>query len=99
MRSAGYRSRGAVGGHHHVTFYVAAALGDPELERIADVMQTIRGGRHTALYGDVEGLELEDLEFAREHVRRFLLHVRRWLATSRPVLAGRLGAPVPPREI
>jgi hypothetical protein len=99
MRSAGYRSRGAVGGHHHVTFYVAAALGDAELERSADRMQNIRGGRHMALYGDVEGLEVEDLEDARGHVRQFLVHARRWLVTSRPVLADRLGSLPPPREI
>ncbi len=33
VRSAGYRPRGAVGGHHYVTFYAASALGDAELQR------------------------------------------------------------------
>ncbi len=49
LRAAGYRVRGAVGGHHHITFYAAGALGDPALEAIADAMQNIRGGRNTAL--------------------------------------------------
>lgn len=43
IRAAGYRPRGAVGGHHHVTFYFVASLGDADLERIADAMQNIRG--------------------------------------------------------
>ncbi|HET7230983.1 MAG TPA: hypothetical protein VFJ16_13315 [Longimicrobium sp.] len=48
VRAAGYRSRAAVGGHHYVTFYALAALGGAELEQLADTVQTIRGGRHTA---------------------------------------------------
>lgn len=93
IRAAGYRPRGAVGGHHHVTFYVVASLGDPELERIGDAMQSIRGGRHTALYGDEAGLEQEDLDHARATVLDLLTHGRRWLVATRPALRSRLGWP------
>lgn len=95
LRAAGYRLRGAVGSHHHVTFYAVGALGDAELERIADAMQSARGSRHTALYGDDE-LELEDLENARRLVAALLQEVYRWLDSSRPTLEGRLGVPPPP---
>jgi acetyl-CoA acetyltransferase len=44
LRAAGYRVRGAVGGHHHITFYTAGALGDSALEAIADAMQNLRAG-------------------------------------------------------
>lgn len=93
LRSAGYRVRGAIGGHHHLTFYAAGALGDATLEAIADAMQNIRGGRHTALYGDEEELEPEDLEHAREQVARFLHAIHDWLLRERPGLASRLTAP------
>lgn len=93
LRAAGYRPRGAVGGHHHVTFYAVGALGDDELERSADAMQGIRGGRHTALYGDEDDLQPGDLEKARRAVAQLLREIHRWLITSRPALAGRLGAP------
>jgi hypothetical protein len=59
LRGAGYRPRGAVGGHHHVTFFALGALGDDEIERVPDAMQGIRGGRHIALYGDEEELAPE----------------------------------------
>ena len=94
IRAAGYRPRGAVGGHHHVTFYVVASLGDADLERVADAMQIIRGGRHTALYGDEAELEREDLDHARANVLELLTHSRRWLVASRPALGSRLGAPL-----
>jgi hypothetical protein len=93
VRAAGYRVRGAVGSHHYATFYAVAALGDSELERIADAMQNVRGGRHAALYGDDEELEPEDLAAAREHVAHLLASVRAALLASRPSLAGRLGPP------
>lgn len=93
LRAAGYRPRGAVGGHHQVTFHAMGALGDDETERVADAMQSIRGVRHTALYGDEEELEPEDLEIARRHVSRLLREVHRWLITERPTLASRLGIP------
>lgn len=96
IRAAGYRPRGAVGGHHHVTFYFVASLGDAELERVADAMQNIRGGRHAALYGDEAEVEREDLDDARANVRELLKHARRWLASSRPALGSRLGAPPSP---
>jgi hypothetical protein len=91
VRAAGYRVRGAAGSHHYATFYAVAALGDDALERIADAMQNVRGGRHTALYGDDEELEPEDLDAARRHVAGLLAAVRDWLVRSRPSLAGRLG--------
>jgi hypothetical protein len=84
VRAAGYRVRGAVGGHHYVTFHAVSALGDPELERAADTLQNIRGGRHTALYGDDEELEPADLENARSHVLHLLRLVHASLA--RPAL-------------
>jgi hypothetical protein len=87
VRASGYRVRGAVGGHHYVTFYAVGALGDAELERAADILQNIRGGRHTALYGDEEELELADLENARMHVSQFLQLVRHALIQSRRALA------------
>ena len=93
LRAAGYRTRGAVGSHHYVTFYAVSALGDDEMEQIADALQGIRGGRHIALYGDEEELELEDVENARAHVSLFLYKVHRWLTTSRPLLADRFGTP------
>lgn len=93
VRAAGYRARGAVGGHHYVTFYAVAALGDQELQRIADAVQNIRGGRHTALYGDEEELEPDDLDAARMHVAALLGEVRQWLVSTRPLLADRLGLP------
>lgn len=93
VRAAGYRVRGAVGSHHYATFYALGALGDDELERIADAIQNVRGGRHTALYGDDEELEPEDLAAAREAVTRLLAAVLRWLVQARPSLAGRLRSP------
>lgn len=93
VRAAGYRVRGAVGSHHYATFYALGALEDDELERIADAIQNVRGGRHTALYGDDEELEPEDLAAAREAVTRLLAAVLRWLAQARPALAGRLRSP------
>lgn len=93
LRAAGYRVRGAVGGHHHLTFYAAGALGDDALEAISDAMQNIRGGRHTALYGDEEELEPEDLEHAREQVARLLRAIHGWLLADRPGLASRLKTP------
>jgi hypothetical protein len=98
LRGAGYRPRGAVGGHHHVTFFALGALGDEELERAADAMQGLRGGRHIAMYGDEEELEPEDLENARRQVARLLQQVHRWLKTSRPALADRLAAPSTPHD-
>ncbi|HEX8903830.1 MAG TPA: hypothetical protein VF771_03255, partial [Longimicrobiaceae bacterium] len=84
---------GAVGGHHYATFYAAGALGDEEMERITDVLQNIRGGRHTALYGDDEELEPGDLERARAHVSALLQAARRWLISARPALGN---LPPPP---
>jgi len=97
VRAAGYRPRGAVGGHHYITFYAAGALGDEEMERITDALQSIRGGRHMALYGDEEELEPEDLEGARVHVSRRLQEVHRWLVAARPTLAARIVMPPPSR--
>jgi hypothetical protein len=94
VRAAGFRSRAVVGGHHYVTFYALAALGGPELEGIADSMQGIRGGRHTALYGDEEELDTRDLENARAIVAELLKEVHAALISSRPSLSGRL--PVAP---
>ncbi|HEX6750624.1 MAG TPA: hypothetical protein VF092_25280 [Longimicrobium sp.] len=93
VRAAGYRIRGAVGGHHYATFYAAGALGDDDLERAADALQNVRGGRHAALYGDDEELEPEDLEAAREHVARLLALVHSALVAQRPSLAGQLHPP------
>ena len=96
VRSAGYRPRGAVGGHHYVTFYAASALGDAELQRSADAMQNIRGGRHTALYGDEEELDEDDLTGARRNATALLDAVHRVIASTRPSLAKRLAAPPRP---
>lgn len=93
VRAAGYRTRGAVGSHHHATFYAVAALGDDAIEQVADAMQGIRGGRHTALYGAEEELEVEDLESARGHVARLLLEIHRWITAARPTLRKRLRKP------
>jgi hypothetical protein len=93
VRASGYRVRGAVGGHHYVTFYAVATLGDAELERVADTLQNIRGGRHAALYGDDEELEPADLENARTHVARLLRLTYRWLIERRPALASQLADP------
>jgi len=35
VRCAGFRTRGAVSGHHYVTFYALAALGEAALEQCA----------------------------------------------------------------
>ena len=86
VRAAGYRVRGALGGHHYVTFHAVAALGDEEMERAADTLQNIRGGRHTALYGDEEELETKDLDNARGHVSRLLHLVHAALTVTRPNL-------------
>lgn len=93
VRAAGYRVRGAVGSHHHATFYAVAALGDGSLEQVADAMQSIRGGRHTALYGDEEELDPDDLDAARGHVARLLVVIHRWIAAARPALGERLREP------
>jgi hypothetical protein len=93
LRASGYRVRGAVGGHHYGTFYAVGALGGDELERLADTLQNIRGGRHTALYGDEEELEPADLENARSHVSQFLRLVHHFLIDARPALASRLALP------
>jgi hypothetical protein len=90
VRAAGYRSRAALGGHHYVIFYALAALGADELERLADSMQGMRAGRHTALYGDEEELEPGDLEKARTLVSRLLAEVRAALIAARPALAATL---------
>ncbi len=90
LRAAGYRVRGAVGSHHHNTFYAVGALGDDALEEITDRMQNVRGGRHAALYGDEEELEPQDLEAARNHVLRLLEEVHRWIIVARPQIADRL---------
>lgn len=78
-----------------MTFYAIGALGDDELEHVADAMQSIRGGRHAALYGDDEELDAEDLASARNQASRLLRGIHRLLTTSRPALADRLGAPPP----
>jgi hypothetical protein len=93
VRAAGYRVRGAVGGHHYVTFYAVGGLGDAELEQVADTLQNVRGGRHTALYGDEEELEPADLEDARTHVSRLLRLIHLSLIDSRPALASLLPQP------
>lgn len=93
IRAAGYRVRSAVGGHHHTTFYAVAALAEEEMERLADGLQALRGGRHAALYSDEEEVLLEDLERARESVGRFLVAVHTHLGTDRADLALRLKAP------
>ena len=82
-----------MGGHHYATFYAAGALGNDELERVADALQNVRGGRHAALYGDEEELEPEDLEAAREHVAKLLTLVHSELIAKRPSLAGRFQQP------
>jgi hypothetical protein len=87
VRAAGYRQRGSVGGHHHVTFYALGAVGDDEIERLADAMQGVRGGRHAALYGEEEELEAGDVEKARRTVFDLLTQVHRWLRLTRPDLA------------
>ena len=84
--------RGATGSHHYATFYAVASFGDADLERIADAMQNIRGGRHAALYGDEEELEPQDLRAAREEVARLLVAAREWIGLNRPSLAPRLGS-------
>jgi hypothetical protein len=90
LRASGFRVRAGVGGHHYVTFYALGALGDDELERVADTLQNIRGGRHAALYGDEEELEPADLENARNHVSQLLQLVHRSLISMRPALASAL---------
>ena len=94
-RAAGYRPRSAVGGHHYLTFYAAAALGDEALERGADLLQDIRGDRHLALYGADDELDPEELDRARARVGEFLASVHGWLVAQRPVLAQRLRRPAP----
>ena len=83
----------AFGSHHYATFYAVAALGDDALERIADAIQNVRGGRHAALYGDDEELEPDDLAAAREHVSLFLAAGLHWLTQVRPSLTDRLRSP------
>lgn len=90
VRAAGYRTRGAVGGHHYATFYAVSALADGRLEQIADALQGIRGGRHAALYGDEDELEADDLEKASALVRDMLREVHGWLVSTRPSLSSRL---------
>jgi hypothetical protein len=99
VRAAGYRSRGAVGGHHYVTFYALAALSDGELQRTAEAMQGVRGGRRAALYGDEEELDAADLNGARENVAGLLQQVHRWLSEARPRLGPNLPAsPASPQD-
>jgi hypothetical protein len=93
LRGAGYRVRGAVGGHQYVTFYALGALGDEAMERVADTLQNVRGGRHAALYGDEEELEPDDLQDARSHVSQLLGLVHGALIATRPALSSRLAPP------
>ncbi len=93
LRGSGYRIRGAVGSHHHATFYAVGALGDDLLERISDGMQSVRGGRHAALYGDEDDLEPEDLARAMVHAGQLLEAVHRWLRETRPNLGDLIAAP------
>jgi hypothetical protein len=86
VRAAGYRVRGAAGGHHYATFYAAGAVGDDEVARIADILQNIRGGRHTALYGDDDEVEPGDVESASP--RRALPQGGASLAARPPTRAG-----------
>ena len=95
LRGAGFRCRGAVGGHHHVTFHAAGALGDGVLERFSDALQELRSERHRALYGDEDDLEDVEVAAAERLVGRFLVAVRGWLVERRPGLAAALV--VPPR--
>ncbi|HKP74377.1 MAG TPA: hypothetical protein VJT67_02485 [Longimicrobiaceae bacterium] len=76
-----------------MTFYALAALGGGELERLADALQDMRGGRHTALYGDPEELDDEDLASARKNVSRLLAEVHAWLSYTRPSLQAQLRSP------
>ncbi len=94
LRAAGYRARGALGGHHYVTFYAIGGLGDETIERLGDTLQNIRGGRHTALYGDEDELSPDDLENARRHVSQLLDEAHRRLTTKRRGIAARVG-PLP----
>ncbi len=96
VRAAGYRCRGALGGHHHVTFHAAGALGDRHLERLSDALQELRGERHRALYGDEDDLEEAEIEAAGRLVAEFLAAVHGWLVAQRAGLAGALG--VAPRS-
>lgn len=93
VRAAGYRVRGAVGSHHYATFYAVAALGDDEMERVAEAIQNVRGGRHAALYGDDDELEPDDLAAARAQVHRLLAAALHWLRETRPTLVERLRSP------
>jgi hypothetical protein len=93
VRAGGYRLRGAAGGHHHLAFYAAAALGDEELQRAADTLQNLRAVRHMALYGSDDELEPRDLDDARTQVGAFLHDTHRWLIGFRPALSGCLRMP------
>ncbi len=59
-------------------------------------MQNIRGGRHTALYGDEEELDEDDLTGARRNATALLDAVHRRIVSTRPALAKRLAAPPRP---
>ena len=50
IRNAGYRLRTTPGGHHYVTFATLAALGPPELTRVAEEMNRLRRRRNDAVY-------------------------------------------------
>lgn len=93
LRAGGYRCRGAVGGHHHATFYAAGALGDDEMERLADALQGVRGDRHRALYGDEDELEEVEVEEAGRLVGEFLSSAHGWIVLRRVELEGRLQLP------
>ena len=86
LRASGYRIRGAVGGHHHNTFYAVAALEVAGVSELADEVQGLRLGRHEALYDWDSQVDSEALARLRAVAGGLIEAGGLWLARRRPGL-------------
>lgn len=84
LRASGFRIRGAVGGHHHNTFYAVAALGITGVSELAEEMQGLRLGRHDVLYDWESEVDPEALTRLYEVAAGLMEAGTGWLTTQRP---------------
>jgi hypothetical protein len=93
VATAGYRVRGQ--GHHQAVFYALAALEDPSVSQFGTELESIRQGRHMAIYdavGDPAALRA-DREKLRGITERLFPAAHAWLIAKRPSLKGKLLSP------
>jgi hypothetical protein len=91
VESHGFRVRSGQG-HHYLTFYVAEALGYPELARLTERTDPHRTARSSAVYDPVPATQRQ-LDDLREIVRALLPVVHGVLRARHPDRAARLAVP------